>query len=206
MHGVADLEEFLAFAESLAVEENLLLAAAARTPAIERMLSTFAIALVIAVGPVGRGRLGVILLDAPPHFRDEGLAQRLGGRERLLAMGVLGFEQAGDIAGQGPRIAQGFPPILSREPCVIVLDDAAVEIAPHRLALRRRRRRLREGGGRIASASSGHETSPQFFGSAPDQPSSPPDRIIEPRYPPGRVRRLTASSAVGFKPCPPFAT
>ena len=106
MRGVADLEEFPAFGERLAIEQNLLVAARARTPAIERMFSALAISLVVAVGPVGRGRTGVVLLDAPAHFRDEKfLRSVLTGASACSQCAFSALSSRAISRGRAPRIA-----------------------------------------------------------------------------------------------------
>ena len=111
-----DVEKFGALSERVAVEQDFLVAAAAFRPAIERVLAAFAIAREIGEGSVGPRRVRVVFLDAPAHFRDEGLAQGFERRHHAVAIGVFRPEQRGDVLGQGAPVAQHRAPVFRREP------------------------------------------------------------------------------------------
>ena len=78
--GVADLEEFLAAGERVAVKHYLFLAAPARLAADQFVLAALAIPVIGFEGPRTHGNVRVILLHARPHFLDQRAAKIARGR------------------------------------------------------------------------------------------------------------------------------
>ena len=97
MCGRADAKERLAGGERVAVEDRLGGAAAPRFAADQRMLSAFAMAGEIGIGPVGSRNVRIVFLDPCLHLREQGFLQRNGSGEGGLRIGVFRLEVGADV-------------------------------------------------------------------------------------------------------------
>ena len=112
--------------ERVAVEQHMFLAAIARLPAKERMLTADDEASVISEGPIGRGNADIVLLDAALHLGEELRLKRLGVGHDRVGVGILGFEIASDVGSEQRGVPHHRLPVRGAEPGVIVRPRNAV--------------------------------------------------------------------------------
>ena len=121
MGGGAEIEEFLAGGQGVAVEQDLLLSAVARPAADEPMLAAFAKARIVAPRPIRRRRLAVVLLQPGAHFGFQFALQVERRRHYRLGIGVLRFEPRAYVGGQSASVGEHLAPVVSPKPRVIVV-------------------------------------------------------------------------------------
>jgi hypothetical protein len=147
MPSSAKLEVCRVFGERVAVEQGRALAAIAWRAAEQRVLAAFAIARQVSERPIRLGHAGIVLLDAPAHFRDQRLLQRLGRPEHRLGIAVLCLEIGPDVGIEHSGVTQHLLPLLVLEPGIVVRQLDAVKRALERTFARDGRH-----GGRVLQA------------------------------------------------------
>ena len=139
MGGGGEMKERLALGPRVAVDQHHLLAAVARSSAIDPMLAAVTVARIIGPGPVDLRRLAVVLLEARPHFAHELFLQLGRRREQRVGIGVLRLEQRADVGRQPARVAQHLAPVLGPNPGIVVVPGQAVGRVRRRANLGARR-------------------------------------------------------------------
>ena len=95
-----EVEERPAGGARVAVDQHRLLAALARTPAIDPMLTAMAKARVIICKARPARRFAVVLLETGAHLANELALQGAGRGEHCVGIGVFGLQKIADLAGQ----------------------------------------------------------------------------------------------------------
>ena len=91
--------------------------------------------------PIGAWHRGVVLLDAPLHFREQRLLQRFGVIQRRLGVRVLVGQIGANFRVQRGRIAHHLAPVIRAQPRIVVGERHAVPDRSLGAALRARRGR-----------------------------------------------------------------
>ena len=112
MPRAAELEIFMVRRKLIAIEHDFDRAAVARNAAEHLVLTALAEFAQIGIGPIRRGHAGIVLLDPPAHFRNQGLLQAGSMAEQAFGIVVFRFEISADIGVQDRGIAQHFLPVL----------------------------------------------------------------------------------------------
>ena len=131
----------LALRQGVAVDEDRLVAAAARLAAENAVLAAVTEPRIIGLGAVGLRRVAVVLLQAGPHFGDEHAATR-GRGQHGVGVGVLLFQHCRMSAGERIGVAQRLRQLSAR-----IQEYSSVQA--------RRGRIFRSRGGRRGAAKGG---------------------------------------------------